>query len=143
MADVRPFKGIHYSKSKIKDWSAVICPPHDIVNPQLQEELYKASEYNFVRLEFGRDQPNTENDNRYTRAAATLAQWLERGVLEADPSPAYYLHDHHFNYQHKKYTRRNLIARGLVQARRYNWMDTARKVVALYEEVAAGSQRRN
>jgi len=112
LADVRPFQGIHYSKSLVKDWSKVVCPPYDIISPQQQQELYLRSEYNFVRLEYSRELPqDTVTDNKYSRTAATLKQWLEMGVLEADEAPAFYLHNHHFTHQGKKYKRRNLIAR--------------------------------
>ncbi|MEK7353147.1 MAG: DUF1015 domain-containing protein [Chloroflexota bacterium] len=112
MAEIRPFKGIHYSKSLIKDWSAVICPPHDIISPQQQEELYQSSEYNFVRLEYGSVQSDdTLTNNRYTRSAATLEQWLKKGILEPDKAPTIYLHDHLFTLEGKEYKRRSIIAR--------------------------------
>ncbi|MFC1987750.1 DUF1015 domain-containing protein [Chloroflexota bacterium] len=112
VAEVRPFRGVHYNKSLIKDWSAVICPIYDITSPQLQEELYLRSEYNFVRLEFGRELPqDTATDNKYTRSAATLEQWLKQGILEIDEMPAIYLHDQYFTHQGKEYKRRGLIAR--------------------------------
>ena len=112
MADVRPFKGIHYSKSAIKDYSTVICPPHDIISPKQQEELYKINEYNFVRLEFGQVQPgDTETNNRYTRSAATMEQWLKKGVFETDKKPTIYLHDHMFTLEGREYKRRSLFAR--------------------------------
>ncbi|MFC2020924.1 DUF1015 domain-containing protein [Chloroflexota bacterium] len=112
MADIRPFRGVHYNESLIKDCSAVICPPYDIITPQQQQELYLSSEYNFIRLESGRDLPqDTVTDNKYTRSATTLEQWLEQGVLEIDQVPAIYLHDHYFVHQGKKYKRRSIVAR--------------------------------
>lgn len=112
MADIHPFQGVHYNESLIKDWSAVICPPHDIISPQQQEELYQRNEYNFVRLEYGRVLPDdTVTNNKYTRSAATLEQWLKKGILETDKVPAIYLHDHFFTLEGEKYTRRSIIAR--------------------------------
>ena len=112
MAEISPFKGIHYSKSLIKDWSTVICPPHDIISPRQQEELYQSSDYNFVRLEYGRVLPDdTVTDNRYTRSAATMEQWLKKGILETDKTPTIYLHDHLFTLEGKEYKRRSIIAR--------------------------------
>jgi len=68
--------------------SAVICPPHDIISPRLQQELYLKSDYNFVRLEFGQELPDdSATESRYTRAAAMLEQWLKQGVLEMDEKP--------------------------------------------------------
>lgn len=112
MAEIRPFKGVHYSSSSVKDLSQAICPPHDIISPQKQEELYQADEHNFIRLEYGRETPaDTAADNRYTRAAATLEQWLKKGVLETDRAPAIYLHDHFFILDGAEYKRRGIIVR--------------------------------
>jgi len=109
VAEIRPFRGVHYNQLLIKDLSTVICPPYDIIPPQLQQELYHRSPYNFVRLEHGRELPqDTVTDNKYTRSAATLKQWLKQGVLEIDETPAIYLHDHYFTYQGKKYKRRGI-----------------------------------
>jgi len=112
MADIRPFQGVHYSKSAIDDWSSVICPPYDIISPQHQEELYQSNPYNFIRLESGRNLPqDTPSDNKYTRAVATMEQWLEQGVLERDQIPSIYLHDHYFHYREKEYKRRSILVR--------------------------------
>ncbi|MFC2070915.1 DUF1015 family protein, partial [Chloroflexota bacterium] len=111
MADIRPFRGVHYSKSLVKDLSAVICPPYDIISQQQQQELHIKSEYNFVRLEASRELPqDTASDNRFTHSTATLEQWLERSILEVDENPAFYIHDHTFTHQGKKYKRRSIIA---------------------------------
>ena len=112
MAEIHPFRGMRYNQSLAKDLSTVICPPYDIIDPQLQKELYLKSEYNFVRIEFGRELPqDTIDDNKYTRSAATLEQWLRKGIIEVDEMPALYLHDHYFIYEGRKYKRRGIIAR--------------------------------
>ena len=112
MAEIRPFRGVRYNQSLIKDLSAVICSPYDIITPPLQQELYHQSQYNFVRLEHGRELPqDTVTDNKYTRSVATLEQWLQQGILEIDDMPAIYLHDHYFTYQGREYRRRGIIAR--------------------------------
>ena len=116
MAEIRPFRGVHYNRSLMKDYSAIICPPYDIISPQLQQELYLRSNYNFVRLEFARELPqDTVTDSKYTRAAATLEQWLKQGILEIDEAPAIYLHDQYFTHQGREYQRRSLIARVRVE----------------------------
>jgi uncharacterized protein (DUF1015 family) len=95
---------------------AIICPPYDIITPQLQQELYLRSNYNFVRLEFGRELPqDTVTDNKYARSSATLEQWLKQGILEIDEAPAIYLHDQYFTHQGREYKRRSLIARVRVE----------------------------
>ena len=111
MAEIRPFKGVRYNQSLVGDLSAVICPPYDIISPQMQQELYHRSEYNFVRVEFARELPkDTATENRYTRSANALEQWQEQGVLKVDETSAIYLHDHYFTYQGREYGRRGIIA---------------------------------
>ena len=112
MAEIHPFRGVYYNQSLVKDLTTVICPPYDIITPQLQQELYDKSEYNFVRLEHSRELPqDTANDNKYTRSAATLEQWLSQGVLKVDEAPAIYLHDLYFTHQGKGYRRRGITVR--------------------------------
>ncbi len=112
MAEVRPFHGVRYNQSVVKDVSTVICPPYDIIAPQTRQELYHRSEYNFVRLESGWDLPqDTATENKYTRSAATLKQWLEQGILKPDETPAIYLHDQYFRHQENEYRRRGIIVR--------------------------------
>jgi len=110
VADIRPFRGVYYNPALIKDISSVICPPYDVILPQQQQELYLKSEYNFIRLESGREQPqDTATDNKYTRSAATLERWLTEGILEVSKTPALYLHDHYFTYRGQEYKRRSVI----------------------------------
>lgn len=110
MAEIRPFRGVHYNQSLIKDLSAVICPPYDIIAPQLHKELYSRNDYNFVRLEFARELPaDTAAENKYTRSAAILEQWLGDGILQISDAPAIYLHDHYFKHHGKEYRRRGIV----------------------------------
>ena len=112
MAEVYPFRGVRYNQRLVKDIATVICPPYDIVTPQMEQELYLKSEYNFVRVEFGWELPqDTPKDSRYTRSAAILEQWLEQGVLEVDEAPAIYLHDHYFTHSGREYKRRGMLLR--------------------------------
>jgi len=112
MAEVYPFRGVRYNQRLVKDIATVICPPYDIIIPQMEQELYLKSEYNFVRVEFGWELPqDTPKDSRYTRSAAILEQWLEQGVLEVDEAPAIYLHDHYFTHSGREYKRRSMLLR--------------------------------
>jgi uncharacterized protein (DUF1015 family) len=112
MAEICPFRGVYYNQQLVNDLSVVICPPYDIITLQMQQELYRRSEYNFVRVEHNRELPqDTAKDNKYTRSVATLEQWLERGILKVDEVPSIYLHDHYFIHQGKEYKRCGIIAR--------------------------------
>jgi len=112
MAEVKPFRGVRYNKSMVGDLSAVICPPYDIISPQMEEELYRRSQYNFIRIENGRPMPQDSTmDNKYTRSAITLEEWLRKKVLIADQAPAIYAYDQHFIHSGREYRRRSLLAR--------------------------------
>ncbi len=112
MAEIRPFRAVYYNKSVVGNLSDVICPPYDIINPQLEEELYQRSKYNFVRIEHNRQLPqDADIDNRYTRSGDKLKQWLEQKVLITSKIPAIYIHDHYFISQGRQYRRRGLIVR--------------------------------
>jgi uncharacterized protein (DUF1015 family) len=112
VAEIRPFRGVRFNQELVKDLAGVVCPPYDIISPQLQQELYHRSRYNFVQVESGRELPqDTATDNKYTRSAATLERWLEQGVLVFDQTPAIYLHDHYFSYKGKEFKRRGITAR--------------------------------
>ncbi|MFH1651646.1 MAG: DUF1015 domain-containing protein [Chloroflexota bacterium] len=109
MAEIRPFRGVRYNPEYIPDISRVLCPPYDIISPARQQELYQRSEYNFIRIEYNHELArDTAADNRYSRAAATLEQWLREGILKADDAPAVYLHDHYFSHSGERRRRRGL-----------------------------------
>jgi uncharacterized protein (DUF1015 family) len=112
VADIRPFQGVHYNTERVKDLSKVICPPYDIIPPQMQLDLYRRNDYNFIRIEHGRDLPNDKDtDNKYTRAAATLETWLKEKILTADTAPCIYVDDHQFKHQGKTWHRRSITCR--------------------------------
>jgi len=116
MAEIHPFRGVHYNQRLVKDLAGVICPPYDIISPQLQQELYQRHQYNFVRLEHNRELPqDTTKDNKYTRSAAVLERWLAQKVLVADKTSAIYLHDHYFQHGGKEYRRRGIAPASLTE----------------------------
>jgi len=112
MAEVRPFCGIRYNHAVVKDLAAVICPPYDIITPQMEQELYSRSQHNFIRVEHARQLlQDSTMDNRYTRSATTLEEWLKQGVLVTDTEPSIYIHDHYFIHNGIEHKRRCLVAR--------------------------------
>jgi uncharacterized protein (DUF1015 family) len=112
MAEIRPFRGVHYNKEIVGDLSGVICPPYDIISPQMDEELHNRNAYNFIRIEYNRLQPDDSvTNNRYTRSAANFQLWLEQKVLITDEMPAIYVHDQFFTLDGDEYKRRSLIVR--------------------------------
>jgi uncharacterized protein (DUF1015 family) len=112
MVDINPLYGIRYNQECIKDLSAVICPPYDIISPAMQRELYIRSPHNFVRIEYGEELPqDSERDNKYTRAAGYFGRWQAENILCQDTAAAVYVHDHYFIYMGREHRRRGLACR--------------------------------
>lgn len=94
MADIIPFKGILYNQEKIKDISQVVTPPYDVISPDDQEKFYNRNEYNMIRLDLGKEYPDdSEQKNRYTRAAGHLSNWFANEILIKDNAPSIYYYD--------------------------------------------------
>ena len=112
MADVQPFHGLRYNIERIDDLSAIICPPYDVISPEEQLFYHHSSPYNVIRLEYGEELPeDSSEDNKYSRAAATMAGWLREDILTREECPAFYLVEHRFSYQDAVMSRFSLIAR--------------------------------
>lgn len=94
MATIAPFRGIVYNQAKAGEISNLVCPPYDIISRTAQQELYRKSPNNVIRLEFGLESPaDTENDNRYSRSAALFQEWLRKGILRRNEMPAIYVYE--------------------------------------------------
>jgi uncharacterized protein (DUF1015 family) len=93
MATIIPFRGILYNQ-KAGPIDHLVCPPYDIISSIEQQELYRKSPHNIVRLEFGLESPaDTEDDNRYTRASALLEEWSKANILRQSPEPSLYIYE--------------------------------------------------
>lgn len=100
MAKIAPFRAVRYNLEKIQDPAHVTAPPYDVISPQLQEELYRRSPFNLVRLILGKiEDSDDETDNRYTRAAGFFQQWLEDGILSRDAQSSIYLYDEEYQVE--------------------------------------------
>jgi uncharacterized protein (DUF1015 family) len=112
LADVRPFRGLRYRPGVAASLADLLAPPFDVISPEAQRFLLRRHPANIVRLELGEERPDdTPQDNRYTRAAATLSRWLAEGILAIDPEPAFYLYDQEFFRGGRLLRRRSLLAR--------------------------------
>ena len=110
MADVRPFRGLHYDRRVVSDLGAVICPPYDVIDAAGERRLLDRHPNNAVRVELTTVSVAGGAEDRYTRAAETLRQWQAQGVLVRDDAPALYLHEATFQVGQETKTRRELIA---------------------------------
>ncbi len=112
MADIRAFRGYRYDLGKVGSLSDVICPPYDVIDAELQEKLYAASDYNAIRLELTQDRlGDTESENKYTRAASTLKDWTNDDVMSQDTSRCLYFYEQEFQVDSQTFTRRGFLTR--------------------------------
>jgi uncharacterized protein (DUF1015 family) len=110
MPEIAPFIGIRYNLERIGDAARVVAPPYDVISPAEQDALLARHPQNCVRLILDKERPgDTETDNRYTRAAAALNEWLATGVLEEDPKPAMYAYEQQFDWEGRRFTRRGFL----------------------------------
>ncbi len=111
LADVRPFRALAPNPQIVGNPAGVICPPYDVISPQMRRDLYRRHPFNLVRIEEGETFPSDgPANNRHTRAAATLRQWTESGALVRDETPAFYLLRHRFPFGGAVKSRLSLIA---------------------------------
>jgi len=74
-----------------------VTQPYDKITPAMQERYYQSSPYNLVRIILGKRLPTDgDAENVYTRAAASLRDWRQTGILRRDPEPSLYLYSQTF-----------------------------------------------
>lgn len=112
MPTIQPFRGLRYNLGHVGSLSDVVTPPYDVISPQFQDEFYKRHPANFIRLELNREEPgDTDQNNKYTRAARFLRNWRQEGVMQLDPDPALYVYHQTFQSEGKEFTRRGFMCR--------------------------------
>ena len=79
MADLQPLRTLRYDTSMAGRLEDLIAPPYDVIDDAMRAELAARSPYNVVHV----DLPPS-----YEQAAATMADWRERGVLTQEDDPA-------------------------------------------------------
>ncbi len=108
--NAQPFRGLRYNLERIADPSTVVTPPYDVISPDQLPRYYEKSPYSFIRLEFGEEHAgDTEDDNRYTRAARTLDEWMRQGILVRETEPSLYVLEQRFVLDSSRLSRFDLI----------------------------------
>ena len=120
MAKIFPFPAYRYS-AEAGSISELVTQPYDKISPEMQEGYYGASPHNVIRLIKGREDPSdTDSNNVYSRAAATLDQWIAGGILKREAEPAVFPYFQQFDHPEtgKTFVRKGFI--GLTQAVDYS-----------------------
>ena len=114
MAKVTPFRGWRYNPAAVDDMAAVLCPPYDLITPDIQQSLMARHPLNVIHLEAGEGLDWPDNDagaaGLYAETAARFRQWLQDGVLRQDDTPGYYLLRHAFTLNGQEFSRLGLVA---------------------------------
>jgi len=83
MAEVRPFRALHYDLDRVDGLQPVVAPPYDVIDPAQRADLLARSRYNVVEI----DLPQSDGDP-YAHAAEVFDEWKRDGVLVRDDAPA-------------------------------------------------------
>ena len=96
MPEVRPFRALRFDRSVVGDPGLVVAPPYDVIGPDLRATLEARHPANVVRLDLPVEATGDEPEDRYRRAARTLAAWRSDGTLRKDPHPSVYVYEQTF-----------------------------------------------
>ena len=108
---IKPFKAFRFDEAVVGDVGSCIAPPYDVISDAQQEQLYKKSKHNIVRIIKGKTtaSDNGEN-NQYTRAADYLNKWIEQGALKQDTAETIYAYVQDFELSGTQFQRLAFIA---------------------------------
>ena len=114
MAQVFPFRAFRYNPARAP-FERVLTQPYDKISPAMQEKYYAADPHNLIAVEKGRSNPDdTPQHNVYTRAAASLEDWISGGIVLQDPVASFYAYSQEYTVPgtEERRTRRGFIGAG-------------------------------
>lgn len=118
MPEIRPFRALRYDDATISDPARVVAPPYDVIGAAEHDRLLARHPANVVRLDMPREEAGDGPDDRYRRAARTLAGWRSDGTLRKDPHPSIYAYEQTYRVPGSDVTRiqRGFFARLRLEA---------------------------
>ena len=93
MPEIRAFRALRFDPDKVGEVGQVVCPPYDVIGPELQRTLLARHPANAVRLDLPEVQAGEGPDDRYRRAARTLSAWRIDGTIRKDGQPSIYVYE--------------------------------------------------
>jgi uncharacterized protein (DUF1015 family) len=123
MADVLPFKALHYDLEKVGSLDAVAAPPYDVIDATGRAALLERSPYNAVAIDLPKpfDPADPDSDpgadrDPYAEAAARIGQWRSDGALAQDEQPSIWaLSQDYTAPDGNSYSRHGILARVRVE----------------------------
>jgi uncharacterized protein (DUF1015 family) len=114
MAELVPWRALHYNPEKISNLAKVVTPPYDVISPEQQAGYYDKHLYNVIRLILPRPQRNNPDpDSRYLQAAEDFTVWRREKVLIRDTAPALFYWETEYSLEGQTHVRRAVV--GLVR----------------------------
>jgi uncharacterized protein (DUF1015 family) len=133
MAQVFPFRAFRYNPDRAP-FDRVLTQPYDKISPAMQEKYYAADPHNLIAVEKGRSNPSDRPQNNvYTRAAASLEDWIRSGIVHQDLAPSFYAYSQEYTVPgtEERRTRRGFIGAGQLE-------DYSAGVVFRHEQTLSG-----
>ena len=87
MAQIKSFRAILYNTERWKDISSKVAQPYDVIDSNMQDELYLRDTENIVRIILGKNELLDDKENVYNRASNYYREWLNDGVFIEDSRP--------------------------------------------------------
>ncbi len=105
MPQIKAFRALRFDPAVAGDPAVLVCPPYDVIGPELQRKLLERSPRNAVRLDLPETLPGEDPDARYRRAAALLEEWRKNGTLHKDLYPGLYVYEQTYKVPGTRRTR--------------------------------------
>jgi uncharacterized protein (DUF1015 family) len=135
MAEIRPFRALHYNPAKVGELSKVITQPYDKISPEMQEAYYGRSPYNLVRIiRAKKAEQDSPPADMYSGAARNFKHWIETRILTSESEPALYPYYQEYGLPDQGSVRKE--RRGFIGLCRLE--DYAARVVHRHEETLSG-----
>jgi uncharacterized protein (DUF1015 family) len=121
MAEVLPFKALHYDLGKVGSLDAVAAPPYDVIDAAQRAALLERSPHNAVAIDLPKpfdpaDPDSDPSGDPYAEAAARIGQWRSEGALVQDEQPSLWaLTQDYVAPDGKGYSRNGILARVRVE----------------------------
>jgi len=93
LPEVRSFRALRFDPKIAGAMSTVVCPPYDVIGPELQQQLLRRSSRNAIRIDLPEAQPRDEPEDRYRRAGKLLTEWRADGTLHKDLHAGIYVYE--------------------------------------------------
>lgn len=107
--EIEPIKALIYNNEKV-DINDCIAPPYDVIDKNYQDDLYKRSPYNIIRLIL------SNAKNPYEQAKIDFCDWIKKEILiKTKKDSIFYIIQKYKNEKGKLIERKGFIARNKIE----------------------------